>query len=350
MKNNIPYFFTLPFTDCTRVINVLSPQLIDLFESKTILITGSTGLLGSYIIALFHLISRFSNIKVTCCHSSPLPKVYEYLTYDPSLTFNRIDLTNPQFILPFDKYDYIFHFAGCAQPQRFLVDPISTLLINTTATSNLCTHLSEDGFFIFASSSEVYCGLTSGPFSESQVGSANSNHPRSSYIYGKLAGESIIYNHNQLFPHSSHLSVRLADIYGPFTKARDTRAINEFIYRSLTNKSLQLRDAGLSVRTYCYASDFLLMLFSLIVSKVSGIYNIGSNITSSVHEIASVIASITNVPLSVPSVTDPVIGSPSDLTLNLSKYEDLLGQPAFTSLQHGLEKTITWQKSVLYSN
>ena len=62
--------------------------------------------------------------------------------------------------------DIIIHAAGSGEPSKFILNPLSTLEINTLTTLNLFKKLKSKGSFLFISSSDIYNGLTTTKYSE----------------------------------------------------------------------------------------------------------------------------------------------------------------------------------------
>ena len=197
-------------------------------EGKSILITGASGLIGTYFLACLKVLSEKKKIgKITAICNSQYPVYLNDLVNYPEIEIIIGDLTNYEFLPKMPMADYIIHAAGYGQPGRFMENPIKTLKLNTETTFCLFDKLKKDGKLLFLSTSEVYSGLTNPPHKESEIGSTNTTHPRSCYIEAKRCGEAICNAYRTKGVKAK--SARLSLAYGPGTKQNDLRVINSFI-------------------------------------------------------------------------------------------------------------------------
>lgn len=326
-----------------------NPNAIDLneLESKTILITGASGLVGTYLLATLRnaIIDSGLNILVyATIHSEP-ENHFNALTSHKNFKVFRGDLTSTSFISELPDVDFVIHAAGYGQPGKFLENPFKTITLNTTVTTSLISKLKEDGKFLFLSTSEVYSGLSTPPFKETEIGTTNTLHPRACYIEGKRCGEAICGAAKA--QGLDVKSARLSLAYGPGTRRDDRRVINNFIKKAIDGK-IDLLDFGLAKRTYCYVSDATWMMFNILLNGKSEIYNIGGISRTTIGDLAKEIGGIFSVPVSFPKISEEMQGAPDDVFLNMNKYEEEFGKFIFTSFDYGLRKTIEWQK--LYFN
>jgi len=316
---------------------------LNLLSDKTILLSGASGLIGTYFLACLSWLQKCGiKIKVYALVFSNLTLYTKENFKNNGLEIIKIDLADFDEYSRLPKADVIIHTAGYAQPIRFMTDPVSTLQINISATAALLKRLRNNGNFLFLSSSEVYSGLDRPPFSENDIGTTTPSHPRSSYIEGKRGGEAICFAYHSVGVNA--ISIRLGDTYGPGTRKHDKRAINSFIEKAITNKKIELLDSGSSVRTFFYVSDAVELMFKILLNGEKPLYNLGGYSTLTIAELAKKIAEIMDVPIVIPSAKNGVSGAPRDLCLDLTRIETEFGKPEYVSLDEGLRATIEWQK------
>mgnify|MGYP001461712902 CR=1 FL=1 len=84
-----------------------------LLKNKKILITGATGVLGSYFISFFLLLlkSNYKPKKITLFYRKKLPSYLEFLKKNKKIRLIRKDLSDLK-KLDIDKQDYIIYLAG----------------------------------------------------------------------------------------------------------------------------------------------------------------------------------------------------------------------------------------------
>lgn len=321
---------------------------IDLSElaGKSILVTGASGLIGTYILATLRDFSRN--------HQNP-PRVTALIHSEPSEQFKNLlefrgakiirgDLSDPSFIPTLEMFDYIIHAAGYGQPGRFMEDQVKTISLNTMSTLALFKKLNPSGHFLFLSTSEVYSGLPDPPYTENQIGTTNTTHPRSCYIEAKRCGEAICNAYRASGIKAN--SARVALAYGPGTKPGDHRVINSFIERGLRHKSITLQDMGTAQRTYCYITDTVEILFHILLRGVEPIYNVGGNSRISIAELAESIAAYLGVRTQFPTDSLEVAGAPVDVYLDMSRVENEFNKVTYVPFEKGLAQTIEWQKAL----
>jgi nucleoside-diphosphate-sugar epimerase len=310
---------------------------------KTIMITGASGLVGTYFLACLRQASPdFKAVAVI--QSEPADHV-KYFLDDERFSVLCGDLTDRVFCETLPGADCIIHAAGYGQPGRFMEDQIKTLKMNTDVTLSLFERLSPGGKFLFISTSEVYSGSANVPYKESDIGTTNTTHPRSCYIEGKRCGEAICNAYRARGVDAK--SARLSLAYGPGTKRGDKRVMNSFIQKALEGK-ITLLDQGRAKRTYCYVSDAVEIMWKILLHGKEPVYNVGGNSRTTIRELAQKIGSYMKVPVEFPNGSHKAEGAPEDVYLDMSKVRSEFGNKEYVPFDEGLARTIEWQKT-LYS-
>jgi len=322
---------------------------IDLSElkGKTILITGASGIIGNYFLAsLWQFLNKEpGETKVfAVMQSEPLPYLKSFLNYSGAeIIFG--DLSDYEFCRSLPNADYIIHAAGYGQPGRFMEDQIKTLKINTLSVYLLFEKLKADGKFLFISSSEIYSGLLNPPFTEEQIGTTNTTHPRSCYIEAKRCGEAICNAHrsNGIKANSARLSLA----YGPGTKQDDKRVLNSFIQKALEQKEIRLMDLGEARRTYCYVTDTVEIMWNILLNGQDPIYNVGGNSKITIGSLAKTIGKYMDIPVIFPENSDNDInGAPDDVFMDMNKVKAEFNKTNYINITDGLARTIEWQREL----
>lgn len=316
-------------------------------EGKSILITGASGLIGTYFLACLKVLSEKKKIgKITAiCNNQYLVYLNDLINY-PEIEVATGDLTNYEFCQKLPATDYIIHAAGYGQPGRFMENPIKTLKLNTETIFCLFDKLKNNGKFLFLSTSEVYSGLANPPHKESEIGLTNTTHPRSCYIEAKRCGEAICNAHRTKGVQAK--SARLSLAYGPGTKYGDLRVLNSFIQKALQGK-IEMLDQGEAKRTYCYISDAIEIMWKILLFGKEPVYNVGGFSSITIADLAQKIGKYSDVPVTFPKTpSDKISGAPVDVSLDMTKVKNEFGKTEYVSLDEGLERTIEWQK-ILYN-
>ena len=329
--------------DVDNIISAINPKE---FENKSILITGASGLLGTYFVACFDRFAKstYPPRRIVATIHSDLPMHLIKIESAGRIEFFKGDLTCDEFLAQLDEFDYIIHAAGYGQPGKFMEDKLKTIKLNTSTTMSLFRNLNKNGRFLFLSSSEVYSGSTKSPYSEVGIGVTNTTHPRACYIEAKRCGETIcnIQRENGI----AATSARLALAYGPGTRRDDKRVLNSFIQRSLTESQIILQDMGSAYRTYCYITDAIELLFNILMKGNAPLYNVGGKSRTTIKNLANCIAEYVGVPVFLPSAEQSLIGSPDDVQLDMTLAEKEFKKNKYIGLEIGVARTIEWQRAL----
>ncbi len=315
-------------------------------KNKSVLITGASGLVGTYLLAGLANIPQKNRPKkiYAVCQSRP-EKYWREIVTRVRATILQGNLCDDAFVRTLPKADMVLHASGYAQPGKFMADPLKTLKLNTAVTLKLLAKLRKNGKFLFISTSEVYSGLTRSPFKETDIGTTNTDHPRSCYIEGKRCGEAIVYAARGKGVEAK--AARLSLAYGPGTRRDDKRALHSFINRALAEKKIEMMDSGEAMRTYCYVTDATQMMWCILLHGTDAVYNVGGTSRTSIAKLAKLIGKILNVPVIIPKAQKTALAAPEDVRLDLSKVRKEFGKKKFVSFEEGVKRTVAWQK-VLY--
>ena len=158
--------------------------------SKTVLITGAAGFLGS------HLCDRFIKEDFYVIgmdnYITGDPDNIRHLLSKPKFKFIEHDVTN--YISISEKIDYILHFASPASPIDYLKIPIHTLKVSSIGCHNLLgLAKSKNARVLIASTSEIYGNPLEHPQKENYFGNVNTIGPRGVYDEAKRFQDCLLY-------------------------------------------------------------------------------------------------------------------------------------------------------------
>jgi len=325
--------------ECSKITNTIDFSQL---RNKNVLVTGASGLIGIYMLSCLKNVKEKFNIKIYAWVKNDIDPFFKNI-FDECFIIQN-DITDQSIFDKLPNFDYIIHSSGYAQPNKFLDDKIKTITLNTVTTINLLNKLNKDGKFLFVSTSELYSGLNVELLSEEDIGTTNTNHPRSCYIDSKRCGESICYSFIE-----KGIDIKIARLslaYGPGTKPNDTRVMNSIIQKALLNDVIELFDDGSAVRTYCYITDIVEMFWNILFFGKHRLYNVGGISKTTILDLANKIGNTLNKRVITPSKNEGLKGSPKLVNLNLNRYIDEFNKKEFVSLDEGLIQTINWQKHI----
>lgn len=240
---------------------------------KKILITGSSGFIGNYLVQ--SLVDTFKEKKLIVYG---LDRIGSKIS-SPNLKFFKKDLFRlNRKNIPNIKFDYIIHLAGIPSPVYYKKFPIRTIYLNSELTRELL-EISKinKSKFIFFSSSEIYGNPFPEfiPTSESYLGNVSSISDRSCYDESKRMGETFTYIYKNNFNVDSKI-IRPFNFYGDGMRFNDERIIPRFFNQSYNNKNLTVFSNGKQTRSYCHIFDAVVMMINIIFKGKKFVYNVGN--------------------------------------------------------------------------
>lgn len=274
----------------------LSLEDIDLtsLKNKTIVISGATGLIGSYFIDSL-LIDKQRKVKIIALvrNIDKAKERFKYFINDSRLIFKTVNLS--QSIEIDEDINYVIHAASLTDPYNYAIHPIDTMITNFLGTKNMLELASnKTAKFMFVSSCEVYGKNDSQLIKEDDYGYLNILDPRSCYNESKKASETLCVCYrkekgiNVVIP-------RLSRVYGPTMKIEDTKALSQFIKKGINNEDIVLKSAGTQLFDYTYVADVVRAMIVLLIKPNNNIaYNVCSGELVKLKDIAKFIADNSN--------------------------------------------------------
>jgi len=308
--------------------------------TKTALITGGAGFLGS------HLCDRFlkEGYKVICMDNLITGSLANISHLESDQNFKFIKHNVSEHIDLKDDVDIILHFASPASPIDYLMYPIPTLKVGSLGTHNaLGVAKAKKAKFLLASTSEVYGDPKVNPQPESYYGNVNCVGPRGVYDEAKRFAEAITMAYHKAHGLDTRI-VRIFNTYGPFMRKNDGRVIPNFINQALKNEPITVYGKGDQTRSLCFVSDLIEGIFRLSQSDAHDPVNIGNPYELKIIDLAKLIIKFTNskskIIYNLLPVDDPKLRQP-----DITRAKKLLKWEPKVDLEKGLKETINWFKT-----
>lgn len=320
-------------------------------QDKSLMLSGATGMIGSFLVDVVlekNLVDGLNCTVYALGRNEEKAKArfskfaadphFVFIPYDVKLPFERRDL---------GTVDYILHLASNTHPMQYSTDPIGTITTNIIGVQNLLDFAVEHRAtrFAFASSNEIY-GENRGDvefFDESYCGYINSNTMRAGYPESKRCGEALC----QAYKTQKGLDVvipRPTRSYGPTMLMSDTKAISQFIKKSILGEDIVLKSAGTQYYSYTYVSDAVSGILTVLLKGENGeAYNIAEEHSDiMLKDLATIIASIVGkeVVFEIPDAVEAAgYSTATKARLDGHKLQSLGWGPRY-DIRSGMERTI----------
>lgn len=321
------------------------------FRNKKILITGATGMIGTFLIDVFMYGNDKKDLgcKVYALGRDEKKARIRFEKYWTGLDFcfYQTDINKEIPNINVKEIDIIIHAASNTHPIAYATDPIGTITTNVIGTYHLLEfavkHYCKK--FIFLSTVEVY-GENRGDteyFSEDYCGYIDCNTLRAGYPESKRAGEALCQAYRKQYPIDIVIP-RLSRIYGPTMLSSDTKAISQFIKKGIAKEDIVLKSEGTQLYSYNYVADAVsAILYCLCEGKAGEAYNVADKDSDiRLKDLASIIAKYANTKVVFELPDEVESAGYSKATKAIMNGEKLhqLGWSPIYGIEEGLKRTL----------
>jgi len=317
-----------------------------LFENKNILVTGSSGLLGSWLVE--DLLNMGCNVTGIAIDETKDDLLKSKNIFDKIEKF-YIDVSSYkeiEKIILDKKFTFIFHLAAQTQVTEALLNPLRTLESNIKGTWNLLEISRLENIpMVLASSDKAYGTSDKLPYQENFA--LNGEFP---YEVSKSASDLI----TTMYANTYNINVatlRCGNIYGGGDLNWD-RLIPGVIKNLIIGEIPILRTKGNFKREWVYVKDvvnaYIATADAVMKNKNKFIaYNFASGETKSVMEVYEIISTLVVGKIIKPKIQLDSEFEIKDQQLDSSRIKNDLGIESKFTFEESILETIEWYKSNL---
>jgi nucleoside-diphosphate-sugar epimerase len=335
-------------SDLDEILTATRP-LWEEMRGQRIFLTGGTGFFGTWLLESFLHANRSLTLGAEITLLTRRPEAFAakspHLTHDSAVTLLAGDVRD--FDFPAGPFQFLIHGATEAsawlaanQPREML----STIVQGTERVLQFAQHAGCRKLLV-TSSGAIY-----GPqphqlehVSEDYCGAPDPLSPANVYGEGKRYAEMLA----ALAP--APIEVKIARCFafvGPHLPLDTHFAIGNFLAAALAGRTVAVGGDGTSVRSYLYASDLVIWLWTILFQGVPlRAYNVGSEDAINIGDLARLAATQAAPPLAVTFGSHPVEGLVAARYVpSTERARRELGLRQSVTLEEGLRRTLAWHR------
>ncbi len=299
-----------------------------------ILVTGGAGFIGSHTVDA--LVAR-GGCEVAVLDDLCSGKRDQI---NPRVRFHHVDLRDPAAVrhaIAQERPEVIFHLAAQMDVRRSVADPGFDAQVNVVGFLNLMEAGREAGLrrVIFASTGGAIYG-------EQQRFPCGENHPLrpvSPYGIAKLATEKYLFFYRAQYG-IDYLALRYANVYGPRQDPHgEAGVVAIFCGRILEGRPVTIFGDGEQSRDYVFVGDVARANLAALDRKVSGAFNVGTGVETSVNRLYGALAAIAGTSR-LPEYGPPRPGEQRRSVISSARAVRALRWRPAVALDDGLSQTL----------
>jgi len=326
-------------------------------REKRVFVTGGTGFFGKWLLESFiwanEQLDLNAQMHVLSRNPDSFKARYPHFADASCITFHQGDVRD--FAFPQERFDFIIHAATDASAQLNAENSllmVDTIVEGTRRTLEFARHCGAKRFLLI-SSGAVYGKQPSdlSHLSEDYSGAPDPVQPASAYGEAKRLAELLC----SIYQKEYDLKITIARCFafvGPYLPINIHYAIGNFIRDGLNGDSIQVNGDGMPYRSYLYAADLAIWLWTILFNGTPGeAYNVGSEDAITIKDLAYEVATAFPNSPKVVIAKSPAFGGPAERYVpSVRKARESLGLDSWIKLDEALRRTIKWGQIINKGN
>lgn len=303
-----------------------------------ILVTGGAGFIGSHVVDVF-LENGFEVVildDLSTGRSSNL---------NPKAKFYKMDIRDPKVreVFETERPDYVSHHAAQMDVRRSVAQPLFDADVNILGSINLIECAKEFGVKRF-----IYISTGGAVYGEPEYVPCDEAHPINpicQYGASKHTVEHYLFMYHVNYG-LKYTVLRYPNVFGPRQDPHgEAGVVAIFTGKMMAGEPVVINGDGEQTRDFVYVRDCAQANYlAATVDHEPGIFNIGWGVPTSINQIFSALAKVTEYSLPV-GYGPAKVGETRHIYLNASKARQNLGWSATVNLDEGMQKTVEYFKT-----
>jgi dTDP-glucose 4,6-dehydratase len=335
-------------SDLDEILADTAP-LWEQMRGQSLFLTGGTGFFGTWLLESFLHANRALtlNARVTVLTRNPAAFAAKapHLAGNSAVTFLAGDIRSFKF--PPGEFPFLLHAATEASAALVASNPAEMLSTIVEGTQHVLRFAAQAGTrkLLLTSSGAVYGRQPSDLLHvpEDYLGAPDPLAPASVYGEGKRIAELLC-----CLAASPAFEVKIARCFaflGPHLPLDTHFAAGNFLADALAGRPIAIAGDGRALRSYLYASDLAVWLWTLLFQAPSArAYNVGSEHDVSIAQLARAAARTVAPELTVTIAGKPSNAPPPRYVPSTRRAQDELRLRETVSLDEALRRTLAWHR------
>lgn len=332
-----------------------TPEVWDDLRNGHLFLTGGTGFFGCWLLESFlHANDQLdlrASVTVLTRDGEAFRAKAPHLAQHSALTLWNGDVRS--FAFPQDEYTHVLHVATDTDAARNKANPLAmadTIVEGTRRVLDFAVACGARSFLL-TSSGAVY-----GPqppelshVPETYRGGPDQTQAQWSYGESKRMAELLCC----LYGERHGLPVKIARCFafvGPYLRLDGHFAIGNFIQDVMAGRAIQIRGDGTPLRSYLYAADLAIWLWTMLVKAPSARpYNVGSEEALSIAQVARAVVEALGVRTEI-----QIAGVPNEAKLaeryvpSVARAREELGLSQSITVDDAIRRTAAWHEVLVH--
>lgn len=338
------------FRDDLHSVLIHARNAWEQLRGQRIFVTGGTGFFGKWLLESFAFanaeLGLNAKLMTLTRHKRRFLGEMPHLADREDIHFHEGDIRTFEF--PKGEFSYIIHAATDASAALNENDPRAMFDVIVSGTRRVLdfAERSKARRMLLASSGAVYGKQPRGMIhvSEDYQGGPDPLSRIAAYGEGKRVAEWLCGDAYQ----RTGIEILIARCFafvGPFLPLDRHFAIGNFLDDALNGGAVAVQGTGRDLRSYMYAADLAIWLWSILADGRScRPYNVGSDTAMSIAEVAQSVAKLANCDVEFRGNPQATSDSVSCYVPSVERAREELGLAIHTEYQTAIEKTFNWYR------